>query len=305
MNITKLLALHQLALRKTMAAAAEALYLTPSAISQQISLLEQELGIDLIERRGRGVELTVAGKELVKHAERIFEELQTARAKMASLKKTVVGTLKVSAFPSAGAALLPAITRSLKAAYPQLTLYSRELEPEEAVTALRAWEIDAALVDDVIVTPGLLDPHLEIRSLIRDNFVIMLPEKHPLTAQQSVTFEDLRNEAWVIDAWAVNNYTDVVIGECKKAGYVPNIIAQCKDFTLSSTFVKTGCAVFMVAGLRMLSPLEGVAFRPLYPAMKREISIAFRKTERTSPAMRVFIKHIRSRVKELRAGLAS
>lgn len=299
MNISQLHAIHQLYLRKTMSAAAEALHLTPSAISQQISILEQELEINLIERRGRGVELTVPGRELVKHAERIFEELQAAYANIASLKNTVAGTLRVSSFPSAGTALLPATTKSLKTAYPQLTLHSRELEPEDAVTALKAWEIDVALIDDVVLHPGLIDANIEVISLISDKFVIMLPASHPLTAFETVPIEELRNEAWVIDAWVGNNYTDVVIGECKKAGYIPNIIAQCKDFTMASTFVKMGCAVFMVAGLRMISQIEGVEFRPLFPELKREISIAFRKSERKSPALRVFIKHIRNRVKEL------
>lgn len=304
MNITRLLALHQLQLRKTMSAAAEALHLTPSAISQQISMLEEELGIDLIERRGRGVELTAPGQEMVKHAERIFEELQMAQANMDSLKKTVAGKLTVSSFPSAGTALIPATVKSLKAAHPQLAVYFRELEPEEAVTALRAWEIDVALVDDVIVPSALLDSNLEILSLLTDYFVMMLPESHPLAAQKKVSVEALRNEDWVIDAWAANYYTNVVIGECQKFGYVPNIVALCKDFNMASAFVKTGCAVFMVSGIRRLSHVEGVVFRPICPELKREIFIAFRKTERISPAVQAYIKHIRNRVKNLESELS-
>ena len=91
MDIAKLRALRELSIRKTMAAVAEALYVSPSAVSQQIALLEQEVGIDLIERRGRGVELTVAGRRLVERAERILVELESARADIAELKKVIAG----------------------------------------------------------------------------------------------------------------------------------------------------------------------------------------------------------------------
>ena len=106
MDLARLRALRELSIRKTMAAVAEALYVSPSAVSQQIALLEQEVGIALIERRGRGVELTPAGKQLVERAERILIELESARADIAELKKVIAGELRVAAFPSVASAVV-------------------------------------------------------------------------------------------------------------------------------------------------------------------------------------------------------
>lgn len=105
MDLTRLRTLRELSVRGTMAAVAEALGISPSAVSQQIALLEAELGIALVERRGRGVHLTPAGARLVLHAETVIGVIEEARTDIAELKRTVAGELRVSAFPSVAAAL--------------------------------------------------------------------------------------------------------------------------------------------------------------------------------------------------------
>ena len=107
MDIARLRALRELSTRQTMAAVAEALFLTPSAVSQQIAQLEEEAGVPLTERQGRGVRLTPAGEVLVTHAERILMVLDEARADLADIKREIAGVLRVAAFPTVAAALLP------------------------------------------------------------------------------------------------------------------------------------------------------------------------------------------------------
>ncbi len=303
MNLTRLLALYQLHLRKSVTQAALAMHLTPSAVSQHISMLEQEYGIRLVERQGRGLKLTMAGQEMVLHAGRILDELQAARASMAHLKDNVTGSLTICSFPSAGTVILPAVTRSLAEAYPMLTVLSRELEPEEGLVALRAWEVDMAVVDDVIIDP-VPDEQIEVLPLMEDEFVVMLPADHPLAKKQTVPVKALQNERWVNDAWASNSYTDVVIKQCREQGFTPKFIALCKDYTMASTFVRESNAVFMLAGLRRLCPSEGVVFRRLEPVLKRSISVVLRRSEHKAPAIQAALDHLKKRAEELKRRLS-
>lgn len=303
MNLTRLMALYQLHLRKSVTQAALAMHITPSAVSQHISMLEDEFGIQLVERQGRSLKLTTAGQDMVLHAGRIIEELQAARASMAHLKETIAGTLTISSFPSAGTAILPAVTNSLAREYPELAVLSRELEPEEGLVALKAWEVDMALVDDVIIEP-VPDEKLEVVPLLQDEFVIMLPADHPLAKKQAIPLKALQNEKWVNDAWASNTYTDVVISQCREQGFAPNFIALCKDFTMASSFVRESGAVFMLAGIRRLCACEGVVFRSLEPVLKRSISVVLRRSEHKAPAIQAALEHLKKRADELKSLLS-
>src|SRR2546427_3828527 len=114
MDIARLRALRELSIRQTMAAVADALYLTPSAVSQQIAQLEEEVGVQLTERQGRGVRLTRAGEVLVGHAERIMIALDEAKSDLAELKRAISGVLRVAAFSTVTAALLPHAIKELR-----------------------------------------------------------------------------------------------------------------------------------------------------------------------------------------------
>ncbi|MFD2644445.1 LysR family transcriptional regulator [Pseudomonas japonica] len=289
MDIGKLGALRELAVRKTMAAVADALHVSPSAVSQQISMLEQEVGIDLVERRGRGVELTIAGRTLVERANRIFAELESARADMAELKKVVAGDIRVAAFPSVASALMPRTMRSLRASHPRLEVLFEEMEPEEGMNALRSWQTDVALIDDLNVPPGLLDPGIELTPLIEDVFHVMMAPDHRLAGLDEVSWAELEQEQWVIDT-ASGTYTRMLAEACQRSGYMPRIVARCKGAEVTSALVREGCAIAMFPGLRAGTETQGARVSRLVPEIRRKISIAYRKGEKKSPALRVFIE---------------
>src|SRR5579872_2087544 len=117
MDIARLRTLRELSIRHTMAAVADAMLVSPSAVSQQVAQLELEVGLQLIERRGRGVRLTLAGNRLAAHAERVIAALEHARAELAELKGVIAGELRIAAFPSVAATLIPPTMRELQLAY--------------------------------------------------------------------------------------------------------------------------------------------------------------------------------------------
>lgn len=299
MDIGRLRALRELAIRKTMAAVAEALHVSPSAVSQQISLLEQEVGIDLVERRGRGVNLTIAGRMLVERANRIFLELESARADMAELKEVVAGEIRVAAFPSVAAALIPKTMRALGHAHPQLIVQFDEMEPEEGINALRSWQTDVALIDDLNVPPALLDPGIELMPLLEDVFNVMMSPDHRLADREEISLSDLMEERWVIDTASLS-YTSVFSQACQSAGFVPNIIGRCKGFEVALALIRGGCAIAIFPELRASFDLKDAQVCRLVPEIRRKISIAFRKGEKKSPALQAFLQCLRQEADNLR-----
>lgn len=296
MDLGRLRALRELSVRKTMAAVAEAMHVSPSAVSQQISLLEQELGIDLVERRGRRVELTIAGQNLVRRIERVFAEIEAARTDIAELKKVVAGDLRVAAFPSVAAAIIPGTIRSLRADHPRLNIQFEEMEPEESLAALRSWQTDVALVDDLNVPPGALDPNIETLPLLEDVFNIMVGLDHPLAERATVTLDELRADRWVIDT-ASSTYTRMLNEACQAVGFTPDILARCKGFEVSIALIKAGCAIAFLPGLRASHDLEDVWVCRVQPEIRRQISVAFRRGEKRSPALQAFITALRAQTR--------
>lgn len=294
MDISRLRALRELSIRRTMAAAAEALYVTPSAVSQSIAQLETELGVDLVERRGRGVELTQAGRQLVQRAERILSEVESARAEIAEIKKTVSGELRIAAFPSIAAALVASSMHDLIRLHPRLTARFEEMEPAESLAALRSWQVDVAIVDDLNIAPGSLDQNIETTPLLEDVFNVMVSQSHPLAGKAAANLTELREERWALDT-ASPTYSRMITEACQAAGFNPNIVARCKGFEVTIALIREGYAISILPGLRASYDLEDVWVCKLVPEIRRKISLAFRKGETRSPALKALIDLIQER----------
>jgi len=280
-----------------MAAVAEALFLTPSAVSQQISQLEQEMGVQLIERQGRGVRLTSAGKRLVSHADRLFTVIGEAMSDMAAIKKEVAGMLTVAVFPTAGTSLLPAAIHLVQERYPHLQVVLEEMEPSEGLAALGAWRCDLAFVDDLATEEHRAGrKKIEKIALIDDALFALLPADHRLAGKLSVSVSELKDERWALDsAWS--SFADFVRGLCRQSGYEPNINAYCRGFEILAAMVSEGCSVSIVAGLRLRYPTQRVAAVKLRPEVKRRISVAYRSGEREHPAIEAFLEALTESVK--------
>ncbi len=298
MDLGRLRTLRELSIRKTMAAVSEALYVSPSAISQQLTLLEQEVGASLIERRGRGVALTAAGQVLVEHAERVFAELETAKADIQRLENLVAGDIRIAAFPSVAAAIMPSAIRNLKRQHPLLNIGFDEMEPEESLSALRTWQTDIAIIDDLNVLAGALDPGIKTVPLAEDVFLVMMGREHPLAEKTDVTLNELRDESWVIDT-ASSNYTSMITQACQGSGFDPRIVARCKGFEVSVALIREHCGISILPGLRASRDLTDVEVRPLKPEIRRKISLAFRKGQGHSPLIRAVVLACHQRAAEL------
>src|SRR5580693_3076424 len=147
LDIRRLRMLHEFAARGSIARTAEALGYTPSAVSQQLAVLEREAGTPLLDRTARSAGLTAAGRRLAVHAERILAMVEEAEADLSARAAEPSGRVVVTAFPSAAVAFAPALARSLRA-HPQLSLLLRQSSAPEGLQLVRSGEVEVAIVDD-------------------------------------------------------------------------------------------------------------------------------------------------------------
>ncbi|WP_342345962.1 LysR family transcriptional regulator [Paraburkholderia aspalathi] len=291
LDVGRLRALLELERCGTMAAAAEALFLTPSAVSQQIAQLEDEAGVKLTERIGRRVRLTAAGHALVRYAERVMTVLDEARSELAELRRVIAGELRVAAFQSIAAVVLPDTVKELRDAYPRLEIKIEELEPIDGVAALRSWRADIGLIDDLSLVAGDNREKIEVVPLAEDVLYVAVATDHPLSKRSSLSVADLRHETWAIEStWST--FGASIIDLCHRAGYEPRTNAKCRGAEMIEAMVASGCSVSIIPGLRVLRSPAGVTWVKLTPEVRRKIYVAYRRGERNHPAVNVFVDEI-------------
>jgi DNA-binding transcriptional LysR family regulator len=203
--------LHEFAVRGSIARTADALGYTPSAVSQQLAVLEREAGTPLLDRTARSAGLTDAGRRLAVHAERILAMVEEAEADLSARAAQPSGRVVVTAFPSAAVAFAPALARSLRA-HPQLSLLLRQSSPREGLQLVRSGEVEVAIVDDwsgrmsasLAHEPGSPDGAerghqvLSYYHLVRDPLVLVVARGHPAAdPERPVDLRGLRNEPWL------------------------------------------------------------------------------------------------------------
>jgi len=217
LDIRRLRMLHEFAARGSIARTAEALGYTPSAVSQQLAVLEREAGTPLLDRTARSAGLTAAGRRLAVHAERILAMVEEAESDLSAQAAQPSGRVVVTAFPSAAVAFAPALARSLRA-HPKLSLLLREADPAEGLQLVRSGEVEAAIVDDwtgrlsaLVASPpghasvdgdGVGADHgqgvLSYYHLVRDPLVLVVARDHPAANPDlPVDLRALRNEPWL------------------------------------------------------------------------------------------------------------
>jgi len=289
MDTNRLRTLRELARCGTMAAAAEALGLTPSAVSQHIYGLQDAVGVALTQRDGRGVRLTPAGELLVRHAQSVLSILDEARVELAQLKDAIAGNLRVTAFSSVALVLMPPVIAQLAAAYPQLNIQLEEMEPNEGLAALGSWRSDIALIDDLSILVGARHEHIGFVPLMQDRLSALVPDTHALAGRAVCSLAELRQDAWALDVPS-SAFRVFVHKLCTQHGFEPRVNVSARSFETILAMVAAGCSVSVAPGLWLKHLRRGVVDIALQPESGREISVAYRRGERHHPAIQVFIE---------------
>lgn len=292
LDLRRLRLLRELDERGTIAAVADALQFTPSAVSQQLAVLEREAGVRLLERAGRGVRLTDAALVLAEHAGALLDRAALAQADLAAAAGTVTGRGRIASFQSAAIRLaLPAIEALARDA-PRLRCELIEAEPEQALPALALGDVDLVLGDEWQHQPWRLPAGLQRHELLREPVRVVLPAGHPVARRhrRAVPLDELAGEAWTTGhpgmAWE-----EVIRRTCREhGGFEPDIRHRTNDAIVSLALVERGMAVTMLPDLVLPDPHPGIALRRILkdPAGRAVVAVT-RASDAARPSTQALV----------------
>jgi DNA-binding transcriptional LysR family regulator len=302
LDLRRLRLLRELNERGTIAAVADALQFTPSAVSQQLAILEREAGVPLLERAGRGVRLTDPALVLVAHADALLERAALAEADLAAAAGTVTGRARVAAFQSVTLRLaLPAMERLAHEA-PGLRCELIEAEPEQALPALALGEVDLVLGDEWQHQPRLLAAGVERHELLSDPVHIVLPARHPAARRhaEAIPLAELAHDAWATGHEGMG-WEGMTQRTCRElGGFDPDIRHRANDATISLALVARGLAVTMLPALAMPDRHAGTTLRAIAGAtVTRAIFAATRAADAARPSTRATLSAVRDEAARL------
>jgi DNA-binding transcriptional LysR family regulator len=261
LDVRRLRVLREVASHGSFSAAAEALSYTQSAVSQQIAALEREAGARLVERSARGVKLTDAGRALVGHTDAILARLADAEEELQAINGLRGGRLRLAAFPSACASLMPQVVATFRDRHPGVELTLCPADPPEALTLLRSAEVDVALSIEAAFAPARADD-LDAQHLLDDPMYIMLRADHALASRARLKLSDLADEAWMIGSGATTcPDTSIFLHACQAAGFEPHIAFNLDDYNAIQGFVAAGMGISFIPDLALVNLREDVVVR--------------------------------------------
>jgi len=262
LDVRRMRVLREVALRGSFSAAAEALSFTQSAVSQQIAALEREAGAVLVERSARGVRLTEAGEAVVRHADGILGRLAEAEAELEAIAGLRGGRLRMAAFESAAATIMPVAIAQFAESHPSVELSMTLVEPEPAVAALRAGDIDLAITFGSGKPEDRAGDSVVHHHLLEDPMYLVLPRQHPLAHKRGVRLADLANEPWI--GGAPDCECNRMISQaCMRFGFDPRIAFETDDYAAVQGFVAAGVGVSLIAELGLRTVRDDIVIRPL------------------------------------------
>ncbi|MBB4934152.1 DNA-binding transcriptional LysR family regulator [Lipingzhangella halophila] len=290
-EIRRLRLLLELAQRGTVTAVAEAGALTPSAVSQQLTLLQREAGVTLFVREGRVLRITDAGWVLVRHAEHLIAGMEEARAELAELVGTPTGPVKLSAFPTAARSVVPSAVARCRERHPSLRVIVDEREAPESMAALRGHETDVALVYSYALLPPLDTTGVTLTTLLTETFVMLLPPDREL-ADAPVPLAALAEETW-ISPYGDTSGRAALDRACASAGFAPSVDYASNDYTVITAMVRAGLGVALVPRLALEPGDTDIVVRPLEgDPVRRSIALATRAGTARDPALRALSAEI-------------
>jgi DNA-binding transcriptional LysR family regulator len=255
MDPRRLLTFRAVAHQRSFSAAARALSLTQPAVSQQVAGLEAQLGARLLDREPGGLRLTRAGEVLLGHADAVAERLELAAAQLAELAADT--RLRVGAFPSALAALVPTAVARLRESIPGAEATVEEGGTEALAEHVRRGRLHLAVGFQDAAQPRREHAGTERSDLLREPFLVALWPGHPLAAREAVPVGALADEPWVAPS-----DSGMIARACADAGFTMRLTMISRDPLANRALIARGLAVTLVPAL-LAGEFAGVELRPV------------------------------------------
>ena len=261
--------------------AAATLGYTPSAVSQHLAALQRETSLSLIERQGRGVVPTPAGRAVAREAGRVLESMAAFESFVSDIRDGHTGRLSVCYFASAGSAWIPPIIATITTEFPGLRIDLRLIE----LAADTSSDPDI----EIFVEGGSLATSTEydVHPLIEEPYVVVLPREHRLAERAEIKIAELEAERWVDNDVARGPCREAALKACAAAGFTPTFHIETPDYTTAIKFVAEGVGVTVLPLLGSgVLPASVVAVPLVEPTPTRRIAVRTRATLRTNAAVR-------------------
>lgn len=246
LDVRRLRLLRELSIRGTIAGVADALHLSPSAISQQLSQLEKEAGAPLLRKVGRNLRLTPQGEIMVKHVERVLAQLEVAESEIAASLDVATGTTRIAIFQSAALAFMPRMLAILAETAPDVRVRMTQREPETALKETWAQDFDLVVAERYPHHSAPWQEGMDRVELIQDPLRLAVPDT---PAYADITdIAQVADKPWVVEpiGAASRHFAEQ---QCRVAGFEPDVRFETADLQAHVALIESGNAVGILSGL--------------------------------------------------------
>ena len=279
LDVRRLRLLRELKIRGTLAAVAEALSFTPSAVSQQLARLETEAGVALLTHSGRRVQLTPQAEILVAHTEHLLDRLELMQTELDTSLTEVAGTVRLAVFQSAALGILPQALTTLATEYPALRVEVTQREPESALFEVWAREFDLVIAEQYPGHAAPRQPDLDRVGLCEDSLRLGVPVGSGIQV-----LADAASTAWVMEprGTASRHWAEQ---RCREAGFEPDVRFETADLQAHIRLIESGNAVALLPDLVWAGRTPSVRLVPLAGDPVRTVFTSVRAASRDRPAI--------------------
>ncbi|MEH1123048.1 LysR family transcriptional regulator [Micromonospora sp. CPCC 206061] len=290
LDVRRLMVLRAVVTSGSVTAAATHLGYTPSAVSQQVAALEREAGTALMERVGRGVRPTAAGRLLTEHAGLIGEQVAAAETALADLRAGRTGRLAIRYFATAGAPLIAPALALFRERHPGIRVDIRMTDPHDPLPDVEAGQADLAII---VRPPGGRHHGLRLVHLLDDPYRAVLPKGHPLATRRALRLAELADQPWV-GSERPGPCLDAVLSACAAAGFHPNSAVTSEDYATAQGFVAAGLGISLIPEMGLTQRHPDVVVRKVHgPEPVRAIHAAVREAALGQPALDALLTALR------------
>lgn len=252
--------------------AAQRLNIAQPGLSQQIKALETELGVPLLLRNRRRVELTAAGHVFLEEGRRALAQLERAEKLARRAASGEIGRLAIGGTESATWVVLPQLVREFRKRHPNVDLTIREMPSPAQLAALRNAEIDIGFVRPPIGTEGLV-----ARTVLEEKLGVILPKAHPLAKRSEIPITALRDQPLVVHPARPSGWAEFMTGICRNAGFEPVVAQEASETATAVSFVAAGLGLTIVPISLKGLVRPGLAYRPVAkPAPTAKLLMVYR-----------------------------
>ncbi|KAA1423642.1 LysR family transcriptional regulator [Mumia zhuanghuii] len=302
LEVRRLRLLRELQVRGSLAAVAAALHQSPSSVSQQLALLEHEVGVPLLAKAGRGVRLTPQAEILADHAAEVIALLELAEADLAASLEEATGLVRLAVFQSAALALMPQTLSDLAATHPRLRVTMTQAEPEHALRETWARGFDLVVAEQYPHHAAPWHPDLDRVELTSDEIRLAVPPAGPYA--QIETIADAAEVPWVMepDGVASRHFAEQA---CRRAGFEPDVRFETADLQAQIRLIESGNAVALLPDLLWLGRRPTVLLRDLDGAPRRTVFTSARRFSASQPGVRAVRESLAAAASDAVSGAAA